>query len=235
MVNLTTRVLNPELLDSGMVSDEEVRRSLLDLRRINRFFEGRRILVDAVMGELNRHQLSTCSILDVAAGSCDLPIAILNATRRQGIQAQVYALEYQHRHLALFRSELRSHQNLHPLCADALCAPFADRSFDIVTCSLFLHHLTEEQAVRLLSHLCRWARHAIIINDLERHSIPYYFFRLFGRILTSTAVSYYDGLISIRQSYRKGELAELGAKAGLKEQVAVRRWPFRLVMTAQCS
>jgi len=212
---------------------EEVRQSLLDLRRINRLFGGRRILLGAVTREVRHHALNRFSILDIASGSCDLPLAVLEGAQWRGLSATAFALEYWHRHLAMFRSEFKCYPNLHPICADAFCAPFADQSFDFVTCSLFFHHLTEERAVELLSNMCRWARYAVIVSDLERQKLPYYFFKLFSRLFTTSSLSRIDGVTSFRQSFRKEELERTAEKAGLASCTVERRWPFRLLLTAR--
>ena len=235
MMNFSARVLEPELLDQGALPSAEVRRSLLDIRRVNRFFNGRRILTSTVIGEAVRLGLRRFSFLDIASGSCDLPLALLDAAQQRGLVANAFALEYWHRHLALFRSEWTGRPNLQPICADAFCAPFADRSFDFVTCSLFFHHLTEDRAVALLSQMSRWARHAIIVSDLERHPLPYYFFRAFSRFFTVSPVSRVDGMISLRQSFRRNELERIAARSGLKTFTVTRRWPFRLLLVARVS
>jgi ribosome-associated toxin RatA of RatAB toxin-antitoxin module len=50
--------------------------------------------------------------------------------------------------------------------ADALELPFADKSFDLVTCSQTLHHFDDADAVRVIRELDRVAR----ARDRERHS-----------------------------------------------------------------
>lgn len=234
-MNFSARVLGSELLDQGTMPSPEVRRSLLDLRRVNRLFGGRKILTAAVLGEALRLGLNRFSILDIASGSCDVPLAVLDAAQERGFDAHAFALEYWHRHLAMFRSDWKDRPNLQPVCADAFCAPFADRAFDFVTCSLFFHHLTEDRAIALLSQMNCWARHAIIVSDLERHPVPYYFFRAFSRFFTLSPVSRVDGEISLRQSFRRKELECIAERSGLKNYTVLRRWPFRLLLVARVS
>ena len=233
MANLSARVLHPELLDEGHMPDQDVRESLLDLRHINQRFGGRRILIEALERQLARTGLKRFSVLDIASGSGDLPLAIADWAQRRGLDAQVVALEYWHRHLALFASDFRSHPRVHPVCGDAFRAPVRDASFDFVTCSLFFHHLTEGQAVRLLQSMARWARHTIIVSDLERHAVPYYFFRACSGFFAKSAVSRSDGVTSFRQAFRREELEGLGKNASLVRFSVERRWPFRLLLVAE--
>ncbi len=234
MHDLSSRVRRPELLDTLEIPGREARRSLLDLRRINRLFSGTRILLDALSAEIERTHLKQFTLLDVASGSCDIPLAVLRWAGDRKLDAQVFALEYRHRNLRLFRDELRSYPRLHPFCADALQSPVRNQSFDFVTCSLFLHHLSDEQAALLLGSMSRWARHAVMVSDLERHPIPYYFFRFLARLFTTTYVSRVDGRTSFQQSFSTRELEQAADRAELAGCTVRRRWPFRLLLVARC-
>ncbi len=235
MPNLSSRCLHRELLDTGEVPDRETFRSLSDMRRINRIFGGRRLLLEGVASAVARSGLRRFSVLDIASGSCDLPLAILDWAERHGFDARVFALEYRHRHLTLFHSELSLHPRLLLICGDALHPPLPDRSFDFITCCNFLHHLAESEAQQLLALMKRLARQAFIISDLERHWFPYSFFRLTSRWFTDTAVSRVDGATSIGQAFQKAEMEQTARGAGIREFVVNRRWPFRLLMVARAA
>jgi len=213
--------------------DDEVRKTLLDLRRVNRLLGGRNVLLSGLAREVSRLGLVQFSVLDVASGSCDLPMAVLEWAEREHLQAQVFALEYWHKYLAMFRGEFAGQARFHPVCGDALHAPFAEGCVDFVTCSLFLHHLTRERAVELLRDMSRWARHSVIVNELERRALPYHFFRLFSPLLLRSSMSRSDGLTSIGQSYRTKELEHLADSAELRNWTVERRWPYRLLMVAE--
>ena len=55
------------------------------------------------------------------------------------------------------------------LVADALALPFPDNSFDLVSCSLFAHHLEPAELERFTEEAWRVSRCAVLINDLVRH------------------------------------------------------------------
>jgi len=202
--------------------EDKVRRNLLDLRRINRLFGSRRLLLEAIQNQVTRRGLTRFTVLDLASGSCDMPLAILHWAEQQGLEAQIVALEYWHRYLAMFQRELTSYPRLHPIVADVFCAPVADHAFDFVVCNHFFHHLTEERAIELLRAMTRWARTAVIVNDLDRQAIPYYFFRLFHLFFTTSSMSRVDGLASFQQAFRMEELERVARQAGL-ENVRIKK------------
>ena len=230
MPDFSCRRLRPELLDSGCMPQQEVFRTLSDMRRINRIFGNRRILLRTVAAEAARRKLRRFRLLDVAAASCDLPIAILQWAARTALDVQVFALEYQLNHLILFRNELAGYERLHRLCGDALRAPIRDQSVDFVTCCNFFHHLDESQGIELLRQMKKWARHAVIVSDLERHWFAYRAFRIISPFLSTTRMTDFDGAISISQAFRRPELERM-AKAARFASFSVKRcMPFRLVM-----
>jgi hypothetical protein len=75
----------------------------------------------------------------------------------------------------------------------------------------------------------------VIVADLERHWLPYYFFRIFSRFFTASRVSRTDGLISLEQSLRREELARTAEKAGLVSYTVERHWPFQLLLVSEIS
>jgi len=235
VIGLSKRVLHPELLDEGAMPDNIVRESLLDLRWINRRFGGQRLLLEALEAEISRLGLTKFSVLDIASGSGDLPMAIVDWAQQRRLQPQVFALEYWYRHLSLFRSDFRRYPRLHPVCGDAFSAPFRDQMFDFVTCSLFFHHLTETEAGELLKGMARLARYAIVVSDLERHWLPFYYFQAFSRFFAKSFVSRADGVTSFRQAFRKEELEQVVKAACLSNYKVERRWPFRLLLISQMS
>src|SRR5262249_31322313 len=103
--------------------------------------------------------------------------------------------------------------------------------YDIVTCSLFLHHLSEDQAVRLLQRMAQVAARLVLVNDLLR-SFPGYLMASVGtRLLSTSPVVHTDGPLSVEAAFRLEEVLALAGKAGLQGATVGRRWPFRFLLT----
>ena len=79
------RIYEEELLDAGEGTDEDVARSLIDLRRVNRFFGGRKVVLRAISSCLDGTSSEHVSLLDVGTGSADLPMAVAESCRLRGI------------------------------------------------------------------------------------------------------------------------------------------------------
>jgi 2-polyprenyl-3-methyl-5-hydroxy-6-metoxy-1,4-benzoquinol methylase len=117
---------------------------------------------------------------------------------------------------------------------DAFALPFRPASFDYVMCSLFLHHFTDEQVVRLLRSFYALARRALFLSDLERSIFPYYFLPITRLIYKWHWITVHDGMISVRAAFRKRELSSLAKKAGIPDpEVRVHRPAFRIELIAR--
>ena len=214
---LNGRVLKPELLDT--LPPEEARASLADLVRVNKYWGGHstlRRLVDRVIppGE-------AFTLLDVGAASGDMG-RVLREIRPL---ARVTSLDYLESHLAAGTGAR--------VAGDAFTLPFAPRSFDYVFSSLFLHHFTDERVVELLAGFGRVARKQVLVIDLWRHPVPYYFISRTRWLFGWHPVTVYDGAISVEAAFSPEELTNLARRAGLAAPQACTFVPaFRIALSA---
>lgn len=193
------RVNTPEILDSSTCPGQEVDVSLQDLCRINRWFGGvatTRKLIERVASVTGDKRFS---LLEVAAGYGEVPRDAGKQLLRKGIQLEVTDLDRFPTHLQ------RNHR---ALVADALTLPLRDNSFDLVSCSLFAHHLEPAELARFGEEACRVSRCAVLINDLVRH--PLHLALVYaGFPLMRSHVSRKDGVASVRRAYALEEMREI--------------------------
>jgi ubiquinone/menaquinone biosynthesis C-methylase UbiE len=78
------------------------------------------------------------TLLDVATGSADLPLAATRWARRAGFQLRVTGVDKHHATLALAREHVKDEVELRPADALELDTYFMPGSFDYVHAGLFL-------------------------------------------------------------------------------------------------
>ena len=217
---LGKRLILPELLDS--LPPDQALASLRDLVRINRRWGGHSTLRRLLRENVPDSQ--PFSVLDVGAASGDMGDCI----RRWYSAAKVTSLDYVESHLA--RSAAPK------VAGDAFRLPFRTGSFDYVFCSLFLHHFQDEAVVRLLQSFGEVARKAVLVIDLERNPIPYYFIAWSRPLLGWDPVTVHDGAISVEAAFHRTELEDLAREAGLiNPRARVFRPAFRIALVGQAS
>jgi SAM-dependent methyltransferase len=226
------RLYEEELLDAGEGTDDDVAGSLIDLRRINRFLGGRKVIIQAIDSRIQRTKPKSISLLDVGTGSADLPMAVVENCRQRGVSTFVAAVDLSERNLRIARTRLGVSPEVHLVRADSLSLPFAACSFDFVTASLFLHHFRDEDVIKLLADFARIARQAVIVNDLIRNLVPYYFTRLAGPFLAKSFLTRNDGPVSILRGFTVSEMNALADRAGLHKREMKRVFPYRLSLVA---
>jgi ubiquinone/menaquinone biosynthesis C-methylase UbiE len=216
--DLRARATDPELLDASL-PESEVRKSLADLRLVNRWLGSRRGLLRAI----GPHVPEGGRLLDIGCGSGDV-----TAFLQSGLPGLSLAVGVDLKAMHLRDAPRR----IGRVAADVRRLPFRPRSFDVVTTSLFLHHFDAGELPGLLRDLARLARRAVVVSDLRRALVPYLFGRATFPLLFQSRVSVHDGLVSIRRSFRDEELRAAFAAAGMP-RVAVRRvFPYRLLAIA---
>ena len=212
------RLLVREILDDA--PDEEAQQNLRELTRINRWFGGHRVL----RGSLRQLYAADAmfSMLDVGAARGD----VARTVKKAFPGAQVTCLDWQTRNLRYAP---------HPkLAGNAFALPFEDGAFDVVHCALFLHHFTDEQVVELLAKMKRCARQAVVLQDLERHPLAYYFLPATAWLLRWSSLVLHDGPISVEAAFHADELEALARRAGLAQGQVERHRPwFRLSLVAK--
>jgi ubiquinone/menaquinone biosynthesis C-methylase UbiE len=202
-----------------------------DLRRLNRLTGGIFLTVRA-LGRLTRNLApgADLEIVDLATGGGDFPRAMAGWATRRGLRARILATDLNPQILGL-----AAHGALPGIefaVADARRLPFADRSFDVATCSLFLHHLEPDDAVLVLKEMRRVARRGVIVNDLVRSWVGYLGALVIPRAMSENPLFRHDAPLSVRRAYTKGEMTALAARAGLGP-VRFHGTPgYRVTMTA---
>ena len=193
------RVDSEEILDTDQCPAPEAETSLRDLCRINRWFGGvgtTRSLIEQVSRATGRKHFS---VLEVAAGFGEVPRAAGKSLERRGITLEITDLDRMTTHLQ------RGHR---AVVADALALPFRDESYDVVSCSLFTHHLQPDEVTRFAREATRVCRYAFLINDLIRH--PLHLMLVYaGFPLMRSYVSRVDGVASVKRAYTPEEMGQM--------------------------
>lgn len=230
-MSLATRVHGEERMDAPDVDPAELDRSLADLRRVNRWLGGTRVVVHHLTRLLAGTPPGPVEVLDVATGSGDVPRTLVEWGRSRGRAMRVVATDVHAGTLAHARRYLHDVAGVRVEAADARDLPYDDGSFDIALCSTALHHFRDDDAVRVVHELARVSRIGFIVNDLERSRGALWGVRLLAAtVWRSHPVTRHDGPLSVRRSFTARELRDLARRAGVAHARVHRHLPFRLAL-----
>jgi 2-polyprenyl-3-methyl-5-hydroxy-6-metoxy-1,4-benzoquinol methylase len=228
-MRIVRRAAGDELMDQPVPEAAELARALHDLRAVNRWLGGWRVLRVCMQSLLDPLPVGSYMVLDVGTGSGDLPLRLVRWARARRYHLHVLATDTHPQTLDFARELTANEPQVEVGWANALALPFGDGEFDFATCSTTLHHFDGEQAVRVLQEMDRVTRRGIVINDLRRSSIAL----LGARLLAVTAwrrsrLTRHDGPLSVRRAYTAAELRALADQAGLPDARVRQHIPFRL-------
>lgn len=227
---MKTRVLVPEWMDAPDLGREDHHSALRGLGRINHWTRNAALVwrhVAALARRLSRKRLR---ILDVATGGADVPLRMLQYARRLGIELEIHATDVSPQALEFAAANCdRAGVSLRLLTLDVLREEIDER-YDLVMCSQFLHHLTDDQTAFALRNMAGAAVHRVVAVDLVRSRWNWWQVWLATRALSRSKIVHFDGPQSIRAAYTVREMATLAREIGFVDFAITRHWPCRFVL-----
>jgi 2-polyprenyl-3-methyl-5-hydroxy-6-metoxy-1,4-benzoquinol methylase len=231
LTGLYARARQPEIMDRPDLDAASFRGALKALERINFFSRSARILWPPIAALAKRKGQGSLRLLDIACGAGDIPIKLWRWAKSEGFELQVEACD--RNQLALEHAAAKAETAGCPVRLfrwDAEVDHLAD-SYDVVLCSLFLHHLLDEKGIRLFRSMAAASRHLVLVNDLARSRFGYATAYFGTRLLANGTIARVDGPRSVQSAYSLDEVRELALRAGLTNATVRRRWPFRFLLT----
>ena len=225
------RDLQPELMDDPALSRTEHEHALVGLSRLN-FFSG---VIGGMYRQVTRFAVADrpLKVLDIASGSGDLPVAWAQRARKNGLNLDITATDISA--VAVDEQQQRAKSagvEIRSLQSDCFAEELPG-GFDVVTCSLFMHHLTEQQSIDLLRAMRKASDNAVVVCDLDRTRLNYAIVGFASQALTRSHVVHTDALLSVKNAYTKAEFAAL-AQTALGHSVSVKTmFPSRFLMIDQ--
>lgn len=206
-------------MDRPVDAPDELERNLADIAWANRWLGG----IAPIRREVARRGART--ILDVGSGCGDVPYALVRDGRRRGVDVRATCLDRSAAMLAIARARTRGDERLAFVQGDGERLPFGDASFDVVTCTLALHHFEPPAARTLLRELRRVARLTPVVGDLTRSYLAFAATWLYAHVTTANRLTRHDAPLSVRRAYEPSEAIALARDAGWRAP-RVRREPF---------
>jgi SAM-dependent methyltransferase len=228
---LQRRDRRPEVMDQPGLDPVEHARALAGLRRINRLSALAGSLLAPIASLAESRDGVPLQVLELACGGGDTAIDLALMAQRRGLVLELRACDRNPEgvRIAQVNAERRG-AAVQFFTADALAEPPEPGEADVVFCSLFLHHLPDADAERLLDLMGQRARHLVLVNDLIRSRLGYALAWAGTRLLSRSWVVHTDGPLSVRAAFQPAEVLEMAERAGLAGATLQRCWPERYLL-----
>ena len=226
LVDTSHRSSEIEIMDDFTMEGILIRDTLDKIEIINRFLGGNTVTIKGLKNLIkNQSKNKTITIVDLGCGNGDILRDVAKFGRKNnysfkliGIDANLAAINYA-KELSKEYSEL-SFKTI-----DILSEDFKKESYDIVLCTLFLHHFKNEELISFLKTTIEKATIGVVVNDLHRHKLAYYLFKLIGFFIKNKMVRQ-DGLTSVLRAFKRKDLENIAKE--IKVHFSIQwKWAFR--------
>jgi len=228
-VGLKTRTVAPESIDRLDLPPPLHDAELLGLEQINFWSHSAGILWPSVRRLARQVAPRPVRVLDLATGGGDVAVSLWKKARRRGVALQIDGCDFHPRSIEYARRRAQAQgADVRFFRLDAVQEPLPP-GYDLLMCSLFLHHLTDEVACRFIARMAEATRHMICINDLLRCRRGLILAYCGASVLTRSREVRADAPQSVRAGFALDEMAALARTASLRDFRLGRRWPCRFL------
>jgi len=228
----TYRSNEKELLDENNIQQDLLFKNLRELDILNRTTGGHAITLKGIKQLITDHT-KIYHIVDLGCGSGDSLRAIADWARENNFNVQLTGVDMNADVIGYFTKHCSTYPEITSFTGDYL--EFLDRntSVDIVHCSLFCHHLNDDELIKLFTYFSEKVTTGFVINDLQRKWLAYYSAWFFTRLLNGTILAKNDGPVSVLRAFKASELKYLLEKANIKNYIIQKTRLFRFLIVGK--
>jgi len=228
LLNTKYRTDEPETMDDFAMEGEILRDALDKIAKINQLLGGNQLTLRGVQ-ELIRNisKTTTITIVDVGCGNGDMLRNLADYGLKNDLEFQLIGIDANNFTVNHAQQLSRNYPNISYRCDDIFDKNFAKLKYDIVLCTLTLHHFKDNEIIQLLNVFNVNSNIGIVINDLQRSAIAYRLFQALCLVFRLNDMSREDGLISILRGFKKVELIDFSEKLKFSNYKIQWKWAFR--------
>jgi len=227
-INTKYRTTQTEIMDDFALEGEVLRNALDKIASINQLLGGNKLTLQGVQSILKqRPTKGAITIVDVGCGNGDMLRTLADYASNNKKEFNLIGIDANQFTVQHAEKLSTSYPNISYRCEDIFDKKFEQLQYDIVLCTLTLHHFKEEEILTLLQVFKTNAHLGIVINDLQRSSISYRLFQALCIAFQLNNMSKQDGLVSILRGFKKPELQQFSKLLNFKNYSIEWKWAFR--------
>lgn len=227
MVNTSRRSEAPEIMDDFSMEGEILRDALDKIAGINRLLGGNKVTLEGIQQLLPKDPGQEIRILDVGCGNGDMLRTLADFASTNQLKFRLTGIDANSFTVAHARKLSAGYEHINFICADIFEEIHSGNEYDLILCTLTLHHFKDEEILTLLKGFKEKSKLGIVINDLQRSALPYYLFIALCFVFRLNSMSKQDGLVSILRGFKKADLQRYSNQLNLKNTSIRWKWAFR--------
>ncbi|MFL5764444.1 MAG: methyltransferase domain-containing protein [Bacteroidia bacterium] len=226
MSRFSRRSYEAELLDAPDIPSDLLFQNLRELDTVNRLLGGHAITLAGIK-ELVTDKNKIYRIVDIGCGGGDAMLKIAGWAKQNQFKVELTGVDMNADAIAYMKKFCKDE-----ICISGVASDYRDylknnNDVDIIHCSLFCHHLKDEELKELLVHMQQHSRVGFIINDLHRHWFAYYSIKFLTRVLNGSKLVKNDAPLSVLRGFKSSEWKHILADSGVNPHSVQWKWAFR--------
>ncbi|MBP6759200.1 MAG: methyltransferase domain-containing protein [Flavobacterium sp.] len=218
----------PEIMDDFALEGEILQDALDKIAKINRLLGGNKLTLLGLQQLIAKiPKTNEITIVDVGCGNGDMLRTVADYGLKNNFKLKLIGIDANNFTVNYARKLSKNYPNISFQCEDAFGEAFKELKYDIILCTLTLHHFKKDKIVQLMTLFNTNSRIGIVINDLHRSIISYRLFQLLCLVFGLNSMSREDGLVSILRGFKKEELVRFSNKLELTNYKIQWKWAFR--------
>ena len=227
-LNTKYRTDEPEIMDDFTLVGEVLRDALDKIAKINQLLGGNKLILQGVQYFLQSLDSGkTITIVDIGCGNGAMLRVLAEYAKDNNLNFQLIGIDANLFTINHAKELSKIYPNITYQCEDIFDSKFNTLKYDIVVCTLTLHHFKDAEILKLMSVFYKNAAIGIVINDLQRSKIAYRLFQALCFVFKLNSMSREDGLVSILRGFQKEELEDFSKKLQFKKYSIQWKWAFR--------
>lgn len=226
LVDTSYRSSDTEMMDDFTLEGKEYRDTLDKLEIINRLLGGNSVTIKGLSKLLlTQSRSNTITIIDLGCGHGDILRDVAKYGRKNKYKFKLIGIDANPNAIAYAQELSKNYPEISFETADIFSEDFNKQTYDIILCTLFLHHFESNKLITFLKSATDKATIGVVINDLHRHRMAYYLFKLVGIFIKNKMVKE-DGLTSVLRAFKKKEINAILTQVQVPFSIQWK-WAFR--------
>ena len=227
-IDTSKRTNKSEIMDDFELQGEELGRTLNDLDNINSWLGGNKITIKGVEKILRKGSAKKpISIADIGCGNGAILRKLADWGTENRYSFELVGIDANTHAIAIGEKLSADYPEITFRSLNIFSEEFKELKFDIILCTLTLHHFKDPEIIDLLNQLISQSNKGIIINDLHRSSAAYILFKAFCGVFVNNEIARKDGLISILRGFKRSDLDRYKEQIPGKSHSIKWKWAFR--------
>ena len=226
LVNTKHRTYHEELMDDFTIGGPLLQDTLDKLAKINTWLGGNKVTINGLKILLKNHPKDQpLTIVDLGCGGGDILRDVSAFGLKNGYNFKLLGIDANPEAVRYAQSLSESYENLEFKHMDVCSKEFDSLDFDVVLCTLFLHHFKQPKLKSFLQKLTSRVQVGMVINDLHRHRLAYYLFKALCLTIKNEMIVQ-DGLTSVLRGFKREDIEDISQNLGRRYQLKWK-WAFR--------